>query len=609
MFYVGIIGECSCGKSEFVTAFIEHQYLFEDILQELTCANTIIRYGIEENVIVEYNNGKVKKFNTAFTKIVSGLQSALGAFIPMFKKKEDKNQKREQMREMLRAATAVEENAQNISSVTLVSPFEVLKDGFVIVDTPGIGSTNPRHTEVARRGAADCDALLVLTNLQATVLSKDLIVAVRDIAGSSAENCIFVGTHLDLLPPKERKRMEAYFEKKLSSTFGRYCPHYMVSGESALKELETGTQPAEDTGIGLEAFRSFRGEIKEHLKRNRQHIQAKKVTLLIAELIKNLDTALTERQQTFTQQREQFQQMVIPENSDFWDTWLNRMKRQFDESSQEIEHNSQIVLDTIILNMQNEIIQAIRSYDDSDELKSYLKNGVKNTIEKYDKKIATYCSVNIEKALNNAAEAERSQFVKECETNCHELAAICGSKTQIQQGKSRDITPLLITSSGLQGFHAVADKIEASDNSNIYNGLITGIKLSVMLPGVGWLAGSLITVAGGVLGFLWNSVEKQQEQAIQDITKAIAVPRSELPKNLSVFYQQVNSSAKLYFDRKLSEQKDFYASAVKGYTEDLENTAETIAGTVSYINTQKVVLSQIANQVCAIQADAAQQKQ
>lgn len=606
MFYIGIIGEFSCGKSTFINAFIECKYLYEDILQGTTCSKTVIYYGDKEDIIVECNDGKI--YNTA-ANMISGLQPVLINELPDGEMKSDKKQKSEQIKEILHSVTAVEENAQKISTVTLMAPLEPLKDGLVIVDTPGIGSTNLRHTEVARRAAAECDALLVLTNLQAGMLSQDLIAAVREIAGDSAMNCIFVGTHLDLLPHKERKRMETFFEKKLHTVFGVNCPHYMVSCDAALKELETGIPSAEDKDIGLVAFRSFREKIKKHMKRNRQNIQSRKIIQLIAELTKNLDVTLIEMQKNLNLQVEKFQKMVIPGDSEFWNTYLKRLKKQFADSSREIESSSYKYVYELVSKMQMDIIQNIRSCDETSKLKSYIEHGMEQTIHKYNRQLSKYYSVHVENALIKEIETIQIQFIEKIHSKYHEIELVCCESVQIQKMKNIDLNPSLMTSCSLRGGNTVVDIIESEENFKIGGGLAAGIAISVMVPGVGWLVGGLLTLLGGTLGLLLCSIKKQQDQAIGKVIESIMALRSELTKNLINAYRQANSSAEKYLDSILSQQRDAYINAVRYYNEELMNKSEAIENIVSYINAQRALLTKVANQFCVIQDDVVKQQQ
>lgn len=167
--------------------------------------------------------------------------------------------------------TADEKRAASIREVICVSPNPALTNGLRIVDTPGIGSTNPRHYEVARSAMRDCDAVLVLTTLEKP-LSDELIAGVKKLAGEEAPNCVFIGTRKDQQQKKELPRQKRYFQGKLKNAFGRECLFEFVSAYQALEEL-AGRQALEGS---LADFRSFTRQARPFLVENRGQMQAGK---------------------------------------------------------------------------------------------------------------------------------------------------------------------------------------------------------------------------------------------------------------------------------------------------------------------------------------------
>ena len=175
--------------------------------------------------------------------------------------------------------------------------------------------------------------------------------------------------------------------------------------------------------------------------------------------------------------------------------------------------------------------------------------------------------------------------------------------------KNIDLNPSLMTSCSLRGGNTVVDIIESEENFKIGGGLAAGIAISVMVPGVGWLVGGLLTLLGGTLGLLLCSIKKQQDQAIGKVIESIMALRSELTKNLINAYRQANSSAEKYLDSILSQQRDAYINAVRYYNEELMNKSEAIENIVSYINAQRALLTKVANQFCVLQDDVVKQQQ
>ncbi len=293
-FTVGIIGEFSCGKSTFLNAFTERRYLVEAIEQGTTCAPTRLVYSPRGEVLVQYSNGRTVTMPAG-----------------------------QDMKAFLARVTASEEEGKNITEVRWNTPIPLLRDGLNIIDTPGISSTNPRHTQVAKAVARQCDALIVLTNLLSMPLSKTLIEAVWEIVGKTGRNCLFVGTYCDKLRPREVEKMDGFFRMKLNGSFelpkrplslkegmrrladaARFLmrfgknrseeeaaqeeepprrPFYLVSAYKALEELEAEQAGSQGPHAYLQAFREFREEVREKLVTSRQYIQCEKISSLITD--------------------------------------------------------------------------------------------------------------------------------------------------------------------------------------------------------------------------------------------------------------------------------------------------------------------------------------
>lgn len=400
--YVCIMGEFSCGKSTFINAMLEQRFLIEDVLQGTTCSKTVIRYAPKENITVFFSNNTRRQMRTGDSGDI-----LLDA---------------EAKRGFLRAMTAEEEKAREIDEVLWESPIEVLSNGLCIIDTPGIGSQNPRHTEVARSAGQQSDALLVLTGLD-KALSKDLLEEVTEIAGPEAANCIFIGTRKDQFPPREVPRMRRHFRQRLSSRFGHECQFAFVSAYKALEELEG---KSEERGA-LEEFRQFRAGIRQALESNRKMIQSFKASAMINKMVEDITGEFSRKKQEFDRKIAEYQAMVIPEDSDKWATWEKRILSEFDQQMREINIQAQEDAVKLITRIQSALFKCIDQCTDTAAIKRCCKTGLAEVINSYKSELEAAPYTYLINPMQQAVEKAAQDYAAKSQQVCKKLESVLGN--------------------------------------------------------------------------------------------------------------------------------------------------------------------------------------
>lgn len=570
-FYVGILGEFSCGKSTFINAMLEERFLIEDVLQGTTCSKTTVKYAPDENIMVIFNND---------TYITMRDEDAKG-----------KIEEAEKKQEFLRLMTAEEERAKKIREVIWQSPIDVLQNGLAIVDTPGIGSQNPRHTEVARLAAQDCDALLVLTNLDKP-LSQELTEAVRNIAGKEAANCIFIGTRKDQLPPKELNRMRRHFQKRLFSQYGHECQFEFVSAYKALEALQSGA------GADLDEFREFRMRIKHMLESNRQYIQRRKAAALINEIAcgiaKNLETQLTE----FTRQTKDYEENVVGYDSSDWAEWAKAEVSRYKDSNKRIKTEALTGVSDFVDRISRKIHSEINAFKDTSDLKKYLQKGISSTLESYSGEIQNLPSKLVLRPLQELFSECQQAYGKRFKKEYKKIENIFGQPVMpvAALGAARQRTVnVTANKSGLDRLH---DEMESEENFKIGGGMATGIGLSLLVPGVGWVAGATLAILGGVLGAGWlKSLDKRKAEACNKVDESMHEFEKKLRANIEENYSLLSVEIGKQLSNYIQLQKDEYKATIDGYNQMLATQKENLLDMQQYIKLRLPELNHIAEEM------------
>jgi len=118
-------------------------------------------------------------------------------------------------------------NAKRVGRIVLELPAEILRDGVVFVDTPGLGA-------LATTGAAEslaylprCDLGLVLVDAASALSTNDLTL-VQTLLQAGAKVMVLL-SKADLLSEDERRRAADYARQQLASNLGFELPVFLVS--------------------------------------------------------------------------------------------------------------------------------------------------------------------------------------------------------------------------------------------------------------------------------------------------------------------------------------------------------------------------------------------
>lgn len=171
---VSVIGQFKRGKSTLVNAMLGEKLLPVGIVP-VTSAVTQIRYG-EPAAEIRFENGAV----------IPAEISELPDYI-----NEQKNR----------------DNKLGVSSVEIYTPAELLKDGMILVDTPGVGSVHQHNSEAAYAFVKESDAVIFMLSVDSPInqIEIDFLRDAREFAGKF----YFAVNKVDTVEPDE---LEIYLD-------------------------------------------------------------------------------------------------------------------------------------------------------------------------------------------------------------------------------------------------------------------------------------------------------------------------------------------------------------------------------------------------------------
>ncbi|WP_406286863.1 dynamin family protein [Embleya sp. NBC_00896] len=292
-YYLAVIGEFSAGKSTFINALLAEDLLPTSALPT-TGAATRITHGDEFAVEVRFSGDGIRYVYPSgrYTGAASPLGRMLGHLAPDVPVPED-------TAGVLRLLTAHEAIAPHVLSLEVRHPAAALRDGLVIIDTPG---TNARagHTDITRavmRDIADVAAVLTASTSPSPVSLTEFLTDALD--PGQIRRCIILVTKMDHIDETEREDLLAHVRQRFARMLGVTDPVVEPVAAEPVVRLATG--------------RPLRGPEQAHwaeefprtLARLRDLMQRQRIVAVSDHLLRLLEDLLDElgREVTLAQHR------------------------------------------------------------------------------------------------------------------------------------------------------------------------------------------------------------------------------------------------------------------------------------------------------------------
>jgi GTP-binding protein EngB required for normal cell division len=214
--HVAVLGQFKRGKSSFLNALLGEAVLPTGVVP-LTAIATFIRWAAAPSIRVIYRDDRPEdEFRTSDTA---------------------------QLREQLARFVTEEGNPRNrlqVARVDLYYPAPILRQGIVLIDTPGIGSGLRHNTDAALAVLPECDAGFFILSADPPITEAELLYL--DRVRSEIARLFFVLNKIDYLAPEEREAAAAFLRKSLREHASAEAdvPIFSLSARQALAARRSG---------------------------------------------------------------------------------------------------------------------------------------------------------------------------------------------------------------------------------------------------------------------------------------------------------------------------------------------------------------------------------
>lgn len=202
-FYLAFVGEFKRGKSTMINSLIGQDLLPSDILPTTATIN-ILEYSEEEYAEVIYNNGQ--KENLKLTK------------------------------ENLEKFTAQNEvESDEIDYIRIGLNCDILKDGMVIIDTPGVNDISMSRVEVTKNILPNCDAAIFLLDAAAPLTKTEADFLQTKILTYKLESLLFIISKCDRLDEDELEESLEGASSRIKQVLNYDAPLMEYSSRKVIK--------------------------------------------------------------------------------------------------------------------------------------------------------------------------------------------------------------------------------------------------------------------------------------------------------------------------------------------------------------------------------------
>ena len=253
-YYLAVLGQFKRGKSTLLNALLGEQILPTSVVP-VTAIPTYVRHGLSRGADVRFADGRVEH--------KEGTAEELVAFLAQY--------------------VAEEENPGNerdVVGVDVVHPAQILADGMILIDTPGIGSVFQHNTQATLNFLPMCDgALFVLSpDPPITEVELDFLREVRE----RIDTVFFVLSKIDYFEGNDRDKSIAFLRNVLAKELEGKAPSlFTVSARLGLVAARDGDEQARAAnGIGSLSRRLADFARKEKTERLKRAVLAKAQRIL-----------------------------------------------------------------------------------------------------------------------------------------------------------------------------------------------------------------------------------------------------------------------------------------------------------------------------------------
>ena len=541
LLYMGVVGEFSSGKSTLINAFLEEELLVTDIIQGTTAAPTLIRFSDQKSISTYFSNG---------------------SYVP------SKLDSDNQLSKILGEITAKEELSKYISLASIGYPADFLEQNIAIMDTPGVNSTNKRHTKVSQWILKNiCDLPVVIIPADQP-LSETLTNFLTNNMQGILKRCIFIVTKIDLITQqhrinkeKELERFKKTIERRIEQKIGIKNPNVQYLSlqkffEKNKKQYNCTPQDLETNG---DRFPEWKSNIIEVIGSNRYEIILEQSYNLLHRLSIELSDELDKKRKQYEKQHQALVDNKIPDLSNFINNKTKRYQKLLKDQIYPQIVESKRIITSEVDRIKSSIKFVIYSFNNRKELKKYVNDKLPDRL---NSKLTSLEKVfikeheKIEKEANLVLKKFEDDF-KITYQNLATLGGIVSSSKNLNYNRS--LRRNLVEMSESAKEISIEGKIYSKSGATVTGGIIG----TIIAPGVGtWIGATLGQGFNKLVTSLFFSLDKLKDDTWAQVSEALEPQMDKIQEGLNKQITELEKLLSKSLEQQIQEYYNEYEQIV-----------------------------------------------
>ncbi|MYW05949.1 dynamin family protein [Streptomyces sp. SID3343] len=418
-YYLAVIGEFSAGKSTFVNALLADDLLPTSALPT-TAAATRITHGETLSVEVRFTGDGIRYVYPSgrYTGAASPLGRMLLHLAPHADIPED-------TAGIVRLLTADEAIAPHVLSLEVRHPAAALRDGLVVIDTPG---TNARagHTDITRtvmRDIADVAAVLTASTSPSPVSLTEFLTDALD--PGQIRRCVILVTKMDHIDEDEREDLLSHVRQRFARMLHVTDPVVEPVAAEPIVRIATGKPlrgPEQD--YWAQEFPRTLARLRDAMQRQRIVAVSDHLLRLLEDLLDELGREVTLAQQRLDTEETELGGARIADMAAFVQGRHGESARLIEQGARRAEQSVGGMAPQWGRYTQAEIDRALERACTPDELRAVIGTQAPELIRRGLPRIGEIVQQAVTGALSAAAEAAKSEVDRQFEAAYEKLGTV-----------------------------------------------------------------------------------------------------------------------------------------------------------------------------------------
>ncbi len=570
-FYVAFVGEFNSGKTTFINALLREELLKQSVTLR-TSVPTRIQYGAKLDLAVRFIG---EPSTLHFTAHNAQLQKKIRQINPQLHQAQLAS-----MPACLHLLTTDKLVAPRVQEVTVFHQAHFLRQGIVIIDTPGINALTESHQDITRRVLTDDADLAVITIPAYEALSGNLVKFLKSDLQPFLYRSVLILTHMDTMTEQQQSQVLTNVHARLQE-IAPQIPHIRVYASAAqvvLDELDPNMILPETKRPWISRFSELEKAIWKRLSAERTATSTESLLRLLDKLLEDLTTQLQEREFSYRSRQAALQREQIPDMMEFLETKIEPYATEFEEEIDTALEDLDSALRSQQAQAQNSIDSELNSASDAAGFKRVVDQDVPWILERTSAAFKQECE-RIMRVLQQQGHSLARSIEDEFASAYQRLAQIEELQLQLHQVRQVDATNISAYAS-LSGAQDTTARINSSGIVSAW-GSALGFgfigQMFIPIPVFGAIVGGLV---GAAISRWLGSAEKKRNEVREALQPAIADYFNSLRRSARKAFQDYIDNIKHVIEEGINQHVNDYEEVITNIREqqDEEQQQLTLLG-------------------------------